>query len=71
MTLKELYDDCKYWIDMGEGDKEVYLSDDEEGDGYHSIAYPLGHSEEVIDSYKKHNPTFMPSGLKPNTLLLG
>lgn len=39
MTVKELAYLCKKEIKNGNGNKEIYLSDDDEGNGYHGLYF--------------------------------
>ena len=41
MTVKELMEHCKHQIEVGNGNKNIVISDDEEGNGYHSLFYPF------------------------------
>jgi len=54
MTVKELFDLCKKEIKDGNGDKNIVISDDNEGNGYHGLFYgftPVGDLEdEIYDS---------------------
>lgn len=47
MTVKELYKNCLKQIQKGNGDKTIYISDDEEGNGYHELFYSF--TEEVAE----------------------
>lgn len=51
MTVKELYMDCKTLIANGMGDKRIYISRDDEGNGFHTLYYSFTtDSEEVKDT---------------------
>lgn len=39
VTVKRLYELCKEQIAKGNGDKEIVLSNDDEGNGYHDCFY--------------------------------
>ena len=41
MTVKELYEHCKVEINLGNGNRSVIISDDDEGNGYHDLFYPF------------------------------
>ena len=38
-TIKQLFLLCKEEIENGNGDKKVYISADDEGNGYHKLYY--------------------------------
>lgn len=51
ITVKVLYELCKQEIKEGNGDKNIVISDDNEGNGYHGLFYgftPVGDLEEGI-----------------------
>jgi len=48
MTVKDLMNECKKAINDGHGDKEVWISRDDEGNGYHGLYYTFQTDEEVI-----------------------
>ena len=39
MTVNELLNYCKEQIKLGNGNKTIYISDDDEGNGYHSLYF--------------------------------
>lgn len=39
MTVKELLEKCKEQIDKGNGDKEIYILKDDEGNSFHKLIY--------------------------------
>lgn len=41
MTVRELLALCEHQIDIGNGDKNIVISNDDEGNGYHSLFYPF------------------------------
>ena len=47
MTVAKLLAICKEQVAKGNGDKTIYLSDDDEGNGYHEMFY--GFSENVSE----------------------
>lgn len=62
MNVYELLDACKEQIDKGNGDKYIYISQDDEGNSFHQLLYLFTDDEETVDSY----------GLNPDdTVLLG
>lgn len=67
MTVKELYKLCKSEINKGNGDKNIVISDDIEGNGYHGLFYGFtevdkSFSEDIYDS-KTQSPS--------DTIILG
>ena len=50
ITVKELLELCQEQIEKGNGDKNIVLSDDNEGNGYHGMFYGFtDNSEDFID----------------------
>lgn len=50
ITVKELLKLCQEQIEKGNGDKNIVLSDDPEGNGYHGMFYGFtDNSEDFID----------------------
>lgn len=45
ITVKELFEYCKQAIKEGHGDKNIVISDDNEGNGYHGLVF--GFTEDV------------------------
>ena len=39
ITVNELFEECKKQINLGNGDKKIYISIDEEGNGFHPLFY--------------------------------
>lgn len=39
ITVNQLMEYCKEQIEMGNGDKNIIISDDDEGNGYHTLFY--------------------------------
>lgn len=39
LTVNQLYEACKAQIAKGNGDKHIIISDDDEGNGYHTLFY--------------------------------
>ena len=53
MTVKELYAECKSLIEDGLGDREIFVADDEEGNGYHRLFYSFMTDKDELDSCMK------------------
>lgn len=49
ITIKELAIMCAKQIEKGNGDKHILISDDDEGNGYHTLFYGLDDSKENIE----------------------
>ena len=47
ITVKELLKLCMEQIELGNGDKNVVIADDNEGNGYHGLYY--GFTEDIED----------------------
>lgn len=39
LTVKDLYKECKKQMNLGNGDRVIMISDDDEGNGYHYLYY--------------------------------
>ena len=39
LTVKDLYENCRKLMDAGLGDKTVLISNDDEGNGFHSLYF--------------------------------
>lgn len=60
MTVKDLSMACRAQIVKGNGDKIVLLSDDDEGNGYHTLYYLFTDSKESVEAcleleHDRHN----------------
>lgn len=50
-TVKELYKACKEQISKWNGNKVVYITDDDEGNGYHCIRYDFQDDyDEIVET---------------------
>ena len=52
MTIKELFYECKTEINRGNGDKEIWISRDDEGNGYHRLFYSFLINKKDLDEIK-------------------
>lgn len=52
VTVKQLLDICKEQIEAGNGDKTVLISDDDEGNGFHTLFYGFLSDPEKIRVYQ-------------------
>ena len=68
MTVKELLKECQLEIESGNGDKEILISDDDEGNGYHTLYYGFTNDEVYINMAK---PTFHDRNDTKNVIILG
>ena len=48
-TVKELFEACKAQIAKGNGDKHVLVSNDDEGNGFHTLFYLITDSPETVN----------------------
>lgn len=39
MTIGQLFNECMVQINKGNADKEIYISKDDEGNGFHGLYY--------------------------------
>lgn len=67
ITVKELLKLCETQINLGNGDKNIAISDDNEGNGFHGLFFAFtevdkNYSDLIVDS-----ETDLPS----NTIILG
>jgi len=67
MKVKELLKDCQKLVKMGMGDREVYLSNDDEGNGYHETFYSFTTDEKEIAEADWHGDIADPG----NAVILG
>ena len=49
MTVNELYELCKEEIKLGNGDRNIIVADDEEGNGFHDLFFPFMHDSKMIE----------------------
>ena len=47
-TVKELFEACKLQIAKGNGDKYILISNDDEGNGFHTLFYLITDNAETI-----------------------
>ena len=52
MTLNELYAYCAREVRSGNGDKEVFISNDDEGNGFHKLLYEFCTYDELTENGK-------------------
>lgn len=52
ITVKELEKICKQEMKKGNGNKYIYISDDDEGNGYHGLYYGFSNSEETQEIFE-------------------
>lgn len=55
MTVIELRNYCNVQIAEGNGDKHIQITNDDEGNGYHSLSYQFTNDRTEIDSCIKHD----------------
>ena len=51
ITVKELFEACKKQIAKGNGDKHILISDDDEGNGFHTLFYLFQDNKEEIEMF--------------------
>ena len=50
ITIKQLAQLCKTEIANGNGDKQIVVSNDEEGNGYHGLYFGFTPCDEIFDT---------------------
>lgn len=68
-TVNQLFYECKKQIELGNGGKEIYISIDEEGNGFHPLYFSFTSEKEDIEDYYNQNIVSAPS--MENIILLG
>jgi len=53
LTVKELLYECKIAVAAGHGDKHIQISQDDEGNGFHSLFYGFTSDKEDLDAYNE------------------
>lgn len=51
LTINELLELCKKQVKKGNGDRQIVISDDNEGNGYHGLFYAFTEIEEEEKEY--------------------
>jgi hypothetical protein len=54
IKLKELYDECKKQMALGNGEKFLVVSDDNEGNGFHGMFFTITPIEPKMKDYYEH-----------------
>ena len=54
ITVNDLFEQCKLLINHGFGNKTILLSDDDEGNGFHTLYYTFTTNKEEIEMYAKN-----------------
>lgn len=68
ITVKELAQLCLEQIKMGNGDKHVLISSDDEGNEYHTLFYGFTSDKETIEEL---SPYFHDRNDTKNAIILG
>ena len=55
LTIKDLYDECQKQIKLGNGNKIIMISSDDEGNSYHYLWYAFTTIEEMEKPIKIPN----------------
>ena len=53
ITVNELLERCRKQVEKGNGNKIILLSDDDEGNGFHTLFYGFEDDPETIAKYQK------------------
>ena len=67
ITVADLYEICKRRIKEGHGDKNIVISDDNEGNGYHGMFYGFT----LVDKYTKELIYDSQTNSTIDTIILG
>ena len=51
ITVAQLFAECEALMEKGYGDKVVLISDDDEGNGFHTLIYSFVHNAEDVNAY--------------------
>ena len=49
LTVRQLHELCERQIDAGNGDKHIIISDDDEGNGFHTLFYDFTTSKKDVE----------------------
>ena len=71
MTIKELMYACKIEIAKGNGDKEIWLSNDDEGNGFHQLFYEFTDDPQNIKDCFAFSYTNVDEAEIANAIILG
>lgn len=69
MTVNELFEQCKEQIKKGNGEKQIWISSDDEGNSFHQLLYdftPL--TKKNVDNFETY---YRESLNKDNDIILG
>ena len=51
LTINELLNECKLQVKQGNGNKHILISQDDEGNGFHTLFYGFTSSQDDINAY--------------------
>lgn len=51
LTVKDLYRECQRMISKGNGDKYIIVSDDDEGNGFHTLFYGITDDKDDLEYF--------------------
>lgn len=49
LTVNDLFELCKEQIKKGNGNKHIIISNDDEGNGYHTLFYSFTDNKEILE----------------------
>ena len=58
ITVKQLYKECEKQIKLGNGDKTIMISQDDEGNGYHYLWYSFTTMEQMEEPVEIGNKEY-------------
>lgn len=69
LTVKDLLSACKEAVKEGYGDRVVMLSDDDEGNGYHTLFYAFTSDKDML-RYIFEDHLLHDDGYKPEDIII-
>ena len=70
-TVNELLELCKQEVENGNGDRKIFLSN-EEGNDYHALYYDFTPAEELfVDEYGEYDEDDLPYGMRYDIIVKG
>lgn len=67
-TVRELYKACQKEIEKGNGDKHIVISDDDEGNGFHTLFFLFTSDERDVNALADY---FHDNNNPNNVVILG
>ena len=71
LTVNDLLKECQKQIRLGNGNKTIMISQDDEGNGYHYLWYTFSTIEDYEKPMEYNGHTFEKVAKKKDTIILG